>query len=490
MALGLAGTTVLAFNESRDAAAARDTADAEIGQLDLVEARLELAWIHFDLLTASLHAELDGRTAEPAHATFLDRRAEQLAEVRRLTANGGEVGELASRQLAIHEEADLDRWPIDAGFLDYLHYESMPIDRSAGPVVDRLPHHIDGAVVSMLPSLVLADALTLELAGRSQPAPAWAIDYVDQTSQIAIETPGWLGPARQAPATNHVIAGDDTGSAHAVPAINRSIDRARRPLERIWDYDQWIIAGRPPTTPAPAPIDVLVDDTSTASTAVRTGVRAAIEDERADVVAASPGEMTATIWFLTAIASLSALVLGLTAALVTQFRRHRSLSEVAYRDGLTGAFNRRFLDEEVGGWCQRADHHVAIAMVDLDRFKLINDTWGHAVGDAVLVATATRLGRAGAALFGAEHESVAVVRVGGDEFAVAAVSETPIDPEMLESAVRSIAGPVDAGADEPVPLRVSVGVASAATPAELDDLMRAADLAVYAAKGTTSPTHV
>ncbi|MGW4344859.1 GGDEF domain-containing protein [Streptomyces sp. NPDC004690] len=146
----------------------------------------------------------------------------------------------------------------------------------------------------------------------------------------------------------------------------------------------------------------------------------------------------------------------------------------ARRDPLTGLHTR-------AGWTTRAEHllnrHPAalVVLVDLDDFKAVNDTHGHAAGDAVLTATARRLthwcGRHGIA-----------ARLGGDEFAaiVTDPARTP-GPDALRTA---LARPVP-HAGHLLPVSASVGCCHRTdlpVPA-LTDALSAADAAMYAAKG-------
>lgn len=91
------------------------------------------------------------------------------------------------------------------------------------------------------------------------------------------------------------------------------------------------------------------------------------------------------------------------------------LGEQAIRDGLTGLFNRRYLDETLVRDLSRAKREgyaLAVVMLDIDHFKRVNDTYGHAAGDEVLKAIAKLL-RSGA------RESDVVCRYGGEEFLIA-----------------------------------------------------------------------
>jgi diguanylate cyclase (GGDEF)-like protein len=149
------------------------------------------------------------------------------------------------------------------------------------------------------------------------------------------------------------------------------------------------------------------------------------------------------------------------------------------RDPLTGLHNRRSFQHSAYELIMR--HHntgafLVITVVDLDNFKQLNDTHGHAAGDTALIDVS-------AALEGSYRRSAVIGRSGGEEFVVAAVERNPgpwASAERLRQAI----------ADTPAPVTASIGVASACladgAPRPLlqliDDLVGAADAAMYQAK--------
>ncbi|WP_333769545.1 GGDEF domain-containing protein [Streptomyces sp. IBSBF 2435] len=146
----------------------------------------------------------------------------------------------------------------------------------------------------------------------------------------------------------------------------------------------------------------------------------------------------------------------------------------ARRDPLTGLHTR-------GGFTTRAEHllrrapHALVLLIDLDDFKTVNDTHGHAAGDAVLAATATRL----AAWCGRSGISA---RLGGDEFA--AVVTHPDTTPGLPALQAALNAPVPY-AGRLVPAAASIGschTADLPVPT-LTDALSAADAAMYRAKG-------
>jgi diguanylate cyclase (GGDEF)-like protein len=154
--------------------------------------------------------------------------------------------------------------------------------------------------------------------------------------------------------------------------------------------------------------------------------------------------------------------------------------QLATRDPLTGLPNRAAMADRLEhalGVAARKGDRLAFMFMDLDRFKLINDTLGHAVGDTLLQAVAERL------LHGV-READTVARLGGDEFAL--LLEQPRDAEAAVSVVQKLL----ASLGEPIQLdgqaltvRASVGIALYPEHGETaDQLMRHADLAMYQAK--------
>jgi two-component system cell cycle response regulator len=163
-------------------------------------------------------------------------------------------------------------------------------------------------------------------------------------------------------------------------------------------------------------------------------------------------------------------VKSLQEELVAQTRR---LESHLFQDPLTRLYNRRFLFTQLAALVSGARRHgrpMAVAMIDLDRFKSINDRHGHEVGDRVLVAAADALARS------LRAEDV-IGRLGGEEFLVL-LPDT--DEEAAESASARLRVAVS-GARGPVRVTASVGWAVLADD-DPDDLVRRADEALYEAK--------
>ena len=170
---------------------------------------------------------------------------------------------------------------------------------------------------------------------------------------------------------------------------------------------------------------------------------------------------------------LEETVTDLQRALADAEGLRRELREQAIRDPLTGLFNRRFLEETLNrevSRAARAKTTLGVVMLDLDKFKLLNDTFGHVAGDAVLREVGQML-----------RENVragdVACRYGGDEFIVVMPDST------LENAARKAKLILEMLARKSSPLGSSMGVVAFPNHgAAAVELLKAADAALYRAK--------
>jgi diguanylate cyclase (GGDEF)-like protein len=201
-----------------------------------------------------------------------------------------------------------------------------------------------------------------------------------------------------------------------------------------------------------------------------------------------------------ALAGVSALLQGRTAYLrrrqleleaqvaqrtaeLEESKRHVEL--LAYRDALTGLPNRRqFMADMMKSLtlAHRKNRRFALLLIDLDRFKQINDSLGHDAGDALLVEAARRLGLA-------VRLSNSIARLGGDEFAILIgdlSANAVIDRHTVETVCTRVVGAfIEPIAFGTLSIKTSASVGVALCPEHGDDsetLYKAADLALYEAK--------
>ena len=158
----------------------------------------------------------------------------------------------------------------------------------------------------------------------------------------------------------------------------------------------------------------------------------------------------------------------------------KRLEYLAQRDALTGLLNRGALGERLQGAVEFAranNSFFAVLFMDLDRFKLVNDTYGHDAGDAILVEVASRLREC-------FSDRAAIIRLGGDEFVV--VLEGVADAEdvggLIESFLAALRSPILVGEVE-VAVGASIGVSCFPRDGtDANTLLRRADIAMYYAK--------
>jgi diguanylate cyclase (GGDEF)-like protein len=151
------------------------------------------------------------------------------------------------------------------------------------------------------------------------------------------------------------------------------------------------------------------------------------------------------------------------------------LSHQALHDPLTGLPNRTlFLDRLRAALAERGEPRVAVLFVDLDGFKVVNDSLGHDAGDALLVQTAQRVS-------GVLRQSDTAARLGGDEFVIICRDDSPVSAavRIAERLIRALEVPFTF-AERDASMTASIGIAAHGGSAE--DLLRDADAAMYSAK--------
>lgn len=163
-----------------------------------------------------------------------------------------------------------------------------------------------------------------------------------------------------------------------------------------------------------------------------------------------------------------------------QKQTQAEITRLAMTDSMTGLANRHHFEQtlkEALSLAKRQQQQVSLALMDLDYFKQVNDRYGHAVGDSVLMYAASVLRKT-------FRQSDLIARIGGDEFAV--LMFAPESPEYAEvpadRVIKSLSRPVNIDSNE-ISVGASFGIATYPGDAKnKEELQKCADVALYESK--------
>ena len=195
------------------------------------------------------------------------------------------------------------------------------------------------------------------------------------------------------------------------------------------------------------------------------------------------GEVIHTEWYNTPLVDTEGNIIGVASLVqdVTErLNTERTIHYMAHHDALTGLPNRRLMQDRLNQailQARRQQKHVGLLFIDLDRFKLVNDTLGHETGDYVLRDIARRLGKV-------VREGDTVSREGGDEFVI--VLPNLVKPEAAQIVANKVlielAKPIEVAGHE-LTVTASIGISHYPNDAtDVQQLLKHADSAMYQAK--------
>jgi diguanylate cyclase (GGDEF)-like protein len=493
VALALAGIVLAGPAGAASAHASRraqqhgSVADA----IEVVQRRAELRRSHLaevnelmlDLLGVSRPGELDAR-----RQTRIAARAAVSDALDDIAAQGGVTGVEALVLIDMLRTDGIDDELVADP--DALFETQRSAARDGRPPEGELPEQVvqlyDLMRTDSAGEQLLNDFLDAEYVRLAPVTDELMADYVSRSEPYIRSDGGYLGPDPDHPLVDSYVYEQTAVVAHPMVAeVDALVARSG-----LWATDQWIRAWQDVDDPGAPPVDLrdLADQAEQLDATIRAAVDPVIaaawsseDDQR------QRAHEAAMAWFGAATLGVL-LTFGVAFGwLATRVRRARERVAMASTDRLTGAGNRHHLDERTIALLAAQDlqWHL-VAMIDMDRFKLINDSWGHATGDTVLIETASQLiGVVDDWRRQAAGNDGTVVRLGGDEFLLSLHGRSAADVllvrEHLESIRRST---VEPATGERLELAFSYGIATATGHPALDDLMRAADLAAYDEKST------
>jgi diguanylate cyclase (GGDEF)-like protein len=490
VAVALAGVAWRSFDASNDRAAASDGQRA-LDSARLVEARSTFERSGLDLLVDRMVVGVGmGESDVDAMAGAMESLGRSYAEMEDLAEGDGPVADLAG-SVVDGIDADMVEDPF-AGDLSELYWALDEVRWATEdlPVTTRSDALFELAFFAALPDHVLVEGLAAYADVEGRPVDPQVADLFRVVLSVVHTEGGWFGADARAPLQDSSWFEIENARA-SFPEVTAEVEQ-RFASSDLVVADAWMRELGDSSIPAPMPLeDVLVAaaDLESATAELIDPVQEALIAEavpRAESVAGVRSDLEMAGYAAAAVA-----VLWLTMGLLRMVGRRRSvrrLSNLALRDALTGISNRHALDSLVEqALADGRYHHHVVAVVDLDRFKMVNDLFGHGAGDEVLRETGSRLRSAADAAAAATPDGIAhVVRIGGDEFLVALHAPTEVRTDVLTAEL-------DAARQRPFDLMVegrtesfvpefSVGLADVRGRGDLEELMAAADLSAYSDK--------
>ncbi len=306
--------------------------------------------------------------------------------------------------------------------------------------------------------------------------------FFEEFADIVREDGGSFGPEASTPFLNSSISPTVAlvHERHAVDELGHIVVDAR-----LWEDDQWLREWTEDAGPPPATLDEYVERSSEASLAGRALIDARFDAVGSELLALREKERYRSQLFLFGAGLLLVgAVLALLLSLAAMHRRVRALAIDGTLDPLTGVGNRKVLESGVAPLL--ADpllrHHLVVTL-DMDRFKIVNDVHGRALGDRMLEVVA--VGLDSVARHTPEVEGV-VVRIAGDEFLVSLHSSGVLPVDLVHRVMNRLRCALISAPDGSlVRCSFSYGLVLAEGNPDLDSLMAASDLALYEDKSRT-----
>ena len=316
----------------------------------------------------------------------------------------------------------------------------------------------------------LDDKAAGELADITGLSVTLAVRSGDQWTDVIRKTP--RGQTRTADVATRRIELSNVGQASVVAILSRSLAEARAPFERLTDI-LFIIAGVS-----------LVAFALAAFWIARTITRP-LQDLTQVVSQMRAGSYNVAVHYVQRHDELGVLADGLRLMQTAVQSRDQSIRRLAYEDGLTGLMNRVAFGAALTQALETArSQPVAVAVINLHRFRRINEHLGYSVGDAVLIKMAERLGAV-------PSINAAVARLAADQFAAFTTLRNGDTPQSWgNSLLVALSDPVHVET-QPIDISATLGLAQTiGNTMSADELMRCADLALECARREKRPLSI
>jgi diguanylate cyclase (GGDEF)-like protein len=404
-------------------------------------------------------------------------------QLREVAASGGATADEAVNLLV--GLAGLDDAATNDTFL--LHRSAIYVrfgDRPA-PDDDRAQAERELSNIAVIANLILEESIAGDVVENGRNVDRGEAPFIVERANEEPFRGGWLGPDATAPLQGARFIDFDAAS-------DRYPDIVERASQSLTDHglvavDEWNrTIGDPEASAAPFTLEEITTNVVASSNELRSLFDEVVASEVAELDAAAVDADARRQQLLVLAALLGAAGLAAAATLlrlvVMTMRRSHHRAQLATVDSLTGLGNRLELDERTRSLTANPKfiEHV-LAIIDLDRFKMINDVHGHATGDAVLIEMSRQLEACGDQLTewcpGSQHTTI---RLGGDEFLMSLHAACKLDVDGVRQHLEAIrSATIRLDDDTTLAIEFSLGIVHATGPNDLSELMRIADLAVY-----------
>lgn len=481
----LLGLAVVLFGLAPNQVATSAERSESVNERQLLEARRSLELATLEVVAIRM---LDGIAAAGDRGERLTLAAaaarSATAEILELAEGQGLVA-LEAEELVEELELEALENPVEGDLSDlFVVAEDAARYGGAGDVVTTASAAIQQlSFVSTLPLHVLIEGIAADVSVNGRSVTPTAAVFVDEMTDVVRTEGGWFG----ADAAMPLVGSDWIEVDEASEMFPIEADRLTALLvsSDLVIYDAWMRELGDRNVQPPFGVSEMAMDVDELQPELVAIIDQLVVEEEAARIEALASEESSRGMFLGAAIGASILALvGFVSGAWSIARVTRASSEradLAMIDALTGVGNRHELDRRTRALTMDATYqwHL-IAMIDFDYFKLVNDVHGHAAGDAILVAVASRLQQI---VDRAEQEQEGVVgsviRMGGDEFLLTTHATDELDANLIRAELDAVRADSIEFEGARVDLGFSVGLVLAEGQNELADLMSSADLRVY-----------